>query len=510
MNTPSETSPRTGITLRWLIILLIGPVLLVALFYGEEDLRGARAWAKFKRAQAAEGQKVEAADFVPPPVADEQNFAMTPLLRALLDYVRTTNGIRWRDTNAWQHLTNIRIDLGPGGSTAPKPAELEFGKPVDLKAFADFYRGNTNYPQSAQSANDSEAVVTALNKFEPDLKELREAAASRPLSRFPIEYNYKPPSGILLPHLASVKGLSLVCDLRAAAELESHRSADALADLQLALRLSDSIRNEPFLIDHLVRISTLNLVVQGVREGLSRHAWSDLQLAELGTNLASIDLLSEYAHGMGGENAMHISGIDYMRSQGLRGSHFDAPDEFQPGSGSFRWMPSGWYYQNMVMLGEYSRDYLLPAIDASNRVVNPASGDLMLRSLSMQKLGPYNFFAKLMLPSLAQADQRTARAQTLLDETPVACAIERYRMQQKQLPDVLQALAPQFISKIPNDLFGGQPLRYKTNTNGGYLIYSIGWNEVDDGGVAAQTTGNTPRSNPNEGDWVWESPASAK
>jgi hypothetical protein len=493
--------------LRWLIVLLIFPVLLVALFYAEEDIRGARAWAKFKRAQAAEGEKVEAADFIPPPVPDAQNFAMTPLLRSLLDYERTTNGVHWRDTNTWQHLTSIRIDLWSGGTQAPKLADLEPGVPVDLKAFADFYRGNTNYPQSAHAGNDGEIVLTALNKFEPDLKELRAAAASRPFSRFPIEYHYKPPGAISLPHLASIKGLSLVCDLRAIAELDSHRSADALADLQLALRLSDSIRNEPFLIDHLVRIATLNLVMQGIREGLTRHAWSDSQLAELGTNLASIDLLSEYGSAIRGENAMHISGIDYMRSQGLRGSRFDAPDESQPGSGAFRWMPAGWYYQNMVVLGEYSRDYLFTAIDASNRVVDPASGDMMLRSLSMQKLGPYNFFAKLMLPALANADRRAARGQTLLDETRVACALERYRMQQKQLPDSLQALAPQYISKIPNDLFDGQPLRYKTNTNGGYLIYSIGWNERDDGGVAAYTKGNSPRQDSNDGDWVWISPA---
>ncbi len=149
----------------------------------------------------------------------------------------------------------------------------------------------------------------------------------------------------MLPHLASVKGLTLVCDLRALAELEfPHRPADALADLQLAFRLSDSIRNEPFLIDHLVRISTLNLALQGIREGLIRHAWSDSQLAELETNLASIDLLGEYGHAMRGENAMHISGLDYLRSQGLKGSHFDAPDDMQPGGGAFRWMPGGWYY----------------------------------------------------------------------------------------------------------------------------------------------------------------------
>jgi hypothetical protein len=503
MNTPSETPVRAGITLRWIIILALGLVLLVVFFYVEEDVRGARAWSQFKRAQAAEGEKWDAIDFIPPPVAADQNFAMTPLLRVLLDIVHTTNGIGWRDTNAYQHLMSIRVDFGRVGTSAPKLEDLELGSPMDLKGFAEFYRGNTNYPQSTNPGNDGEVVLAALNKFEPDLKELREAAATRPYSRFPIEYNYKPPGAILLPHLAFIKGLTLVCDLRAIAELESHRSADALADLQLAFRLSGSIRDEPFLIDHLVRIATLSLALQGIHEGLTRHAWSDSQLAVWETNLASIDLLSEYQHTMHGELAMHISGLDYLRSQGLKGSRFDGPDDAQPASGAFRWMPSGWYYQNMTLIGEYSCDYILPAVNASNRTVNPVLGDQMLADLSGQQLGPYNVFAKLTMPALAKADQRTARAQTTLDQTRVACAIERYRIQHNDLPDTLGALVPQFLPGIPNDLFDGQPLRYNKNADGTYLLYSIGWNGRDDGGVAARTNSNVPRANPNAGDWVW-------
>ena len=106
-------------TWRWLVILVVGFALLLALFYGVEDFRGARAWSKFKRAQAADGEKLNLADFVPLPVADDQNFAMTPLLRTTFDYFHTTNGTRWRDTNAWQHLSDIRIDWGRAASPCP-------------------------------------------------------------------------------------------------------------------------------------------------------------------------------------------------------------------------------------------------------------------------------------------------------------------------------------------------------------------------------------------------------
>jgi len=498
---------RAGITLRWLAIIAVALVLLVALFYGEENFRGARAWRNFNRAQAAEGEKLNLADFVPPPVADEQNFAMTPLLRVTFDYFHTTDGIRWRDTNALQHLSNIRFDLGSPAIAAPNIADLDRGTPVDLKAFADFYRGNTNYPQSAHPGNDAEDILTALGKFDPDLKELREAAASRPSSRFPIEYSHEPPAAILLPHLAPVKGISAVCELRAIAELESRRSADALKDLQLCFRLSDSLRGEPFLIDHLVRIATLELALQGVRAGLIRHAWSDSQLAELDTNLANIDLLGDYAQTMRGERALHMSGLDYYRRKGITAAALQTEDQSILNGTAVNWMPAGWYYQNMTVVGEIYRDYVLPSVDVSNRVVTPALGAAMMSDLDRRRVSPYNIFAKMLLPALGKASQRAARGQTTLDETRVACAIERYRIQHNDLPDSLDALAPQFIPKIPNDLFDGKPLRYKKNTDGTYLIYSIGWNEKDDGGVEVRMKGKNSREDLNQGDWVWSFPS---
>src|SRR5262249_8407461 len=161
-----------------------------------------------------------------------------------LDYTHTAQGTRWNDTNGFQHLTNIRIDLGrTEDDKAPDTGNWDRSTLADLEKAAKFYRGNTNYPQAAASASAAETILTALNKFAPDLKELQDAAANRPLSRFPIQYGHNPPFEILLPHLAQVKGFSLVCELRAVAELEMHRTNEAFADLQTGFRLSDSVRD---------------------------------------------------------------------------------------------------------------------------------------------------------------------------------------------------------------------------------------------------------------------------
>src|SRR5271166_4364414 len=66
---------------------LVGLVLVVGLFYAEENWRGQRAWNQYKRAMAARGKPLEWSAVVPPTVPDDQNFAMTPILAPLFGFV---------------------------------------------------------------------------------------------------------------------------------------------------------------------------------------------------------------------------------------------------------------------------------------------------------------------------------------------------------------------------------------------------------------------------------------
>jgi hypothetical protein len=48
-------------------------------------------------------------------------------------------------------------------------------------------------------------------------------------------------------------------------------------------------------------------------------------------------------------------------------------------------------------------------------------------------------------------------------------------------------------------------LHYRRTESGKFLLYSVGWNETDDGGaVALKKDGSEDREN---GDWVWQYPA---
>jgi hypothetical protein len=78
--------------------------------------------------------------------------------------------------------------------------------------------------------------------------------------------------------------------------------------------------------------------------------------------------------------------------------------------------------------------------------------------------------------------ETTHRAAARVAQT--ALALERWRLTNGgKLPESLFALLPQFMPAVPTDPFDGQPLRFR-QTETGYVVYSVGPDANDDGGVA--------------------------
>ena len=64
--------------LRFYAWLVIGGISVIVLFYAEENWRGKRAWAILQREAAARGESLDLSSVFPPPVPDDQNFALAP------------------------------------------------------------------------------------------------------------------------------------------------------------------------------------------------------------------------------------------------------------------------------------------------------------------------------------------------------------------------------------------------------------------------------------------------
>jgi hypothetical protein len=112
--------------------------------------------------------------------------------------------------------------------------------------------------------------------------------------------------------------------------------------------------------------------------------------------------------------------------------------------------------------------------------------------------------ALMTLPTSGFAAQKVAMINNTIDLANVACALERYHLAHEEYPETLAALSPQFMETIPPDVVDGQPLHYHRTSNGRFILYSVGWNGQDDGGVVGLNAYG--RLDFNTGDWVWQYP----
>ncbi len=346
--------------------------------------------------------------------------------------------------------------------------------------------------------------MRALQPVQHDLAELREEATRRPLDRWPVFYDTNNPWGILLPHLAmGGKRIALLLQLRSVARLAAGETEGGLADIELGLRMAESFQDEPFIISQLVRNACHGILLQPIKEGLARHQFSAAQLAELQQKLAKVDLLGGYDNSARAERAANTDWNKAAKENPHIFEIFDGTYQ-APLASLFRFAPSGWIYQNQLQLCRLFDQFVLAAVNVKARRAFPAtatSGAEALQDLG----GPFGLLPKMFLPEAVLLPQKIAHGQTQLDEGVIACALERYRLAQGSYPEALDVLAPRFLEKIPQDMLSGQPLKYRRTDDGQYVLYSIGWNEKDDGGAEAKTAKGA--SDLAEGDWVWRLPA---
>jgi hypothetical protein len=497
------------------------PIILIALFYAEEDWRGWHAWNQFKQQWEARGEHFDLASVVPPPVPAEQNFALTAIAFTSYGQLLTREGKLIPPEEREEHFAvrmRMPITLDYPGPTNCDGDRVK-GTFTRLDCWQGYYRAlaaRTNaFPVPAQPQSPPADVLLALSKYDGVIEELR-AANRLPNSRYPINYDSESPFMIYLPHLAPLKNCAQVLQLRSLAELQNGETDKALDDVRLAFQLADKVRAEPFLISHLVRIAMVQLMLQPIWESLAEHKWSDAQLAALDAELVKLDFPAAWRLSMQGELGGQADEMELLRRHPERLQELQAVIDFAgnktdvrlPDGLIVRWMPAGWIYQNQYRCARAMEDYCIPVVDASQGFFSPAVARRGQAALAAEATGPFNLFERLILPVLGDALPKFAYGQASVDLARTAVALERCRLARGAFPESLDALVPQFIAKVPHDVIGGQPLKYRREADGLFALYSVGWNETDDGGVAGLNQDGAVDIQ--SGDWVWRYPSKVK
>ena len=533
-------------------------LILVLLFCAEENWRGRRAWENYRREWEAKGGHFDFASFVPPPVPDEQNFALTPIVASCYSRVMDRSGHRkepedtnvvnrlamnldrqnfpastnmllgsWQnarltDLEAWQNyyrtmfVTNFSDDMMMQTDMMMRrhmpPAETaltEESKGVGTNIEKVFPLATNEFSIARQAQSPAADVLLALNKFDPAIEELRQAGRL-PHSRFPLDYATNNPGAMMFPHYASLVSSASVLRLRAIAELNCGQAKNALADVQLILYLAGSIRNEPLTWSLRVRMTIVDCAIQPIWEGLARHQWSEKELFALERELAGLDATSDYSLALRSHRAWNLKSLDYLRTERMANSItcMCGDTMFWP-TLAYRLSPGGWFYMNKVIAARIFQTALPTGNELGKKILSPDIGRRVHEFEKLERsphLIPDNW-ALSFIPPLEREAQNCARTQASVDLAQVACALERYRLANGDFPESLDTLAPTFIQKVPHDIINGQPWHYHRTEAGNFLLYSVGWNEKDDGGEPG-SGGPFAYFNLNyNGDWVWRYPA---
>ena len=430
------------------LINLLVLVILVAFFYAEENWRGKHAWENCKRELEAQGQPLDWNAYISPDVPGNQNFFEAPRMAEWFVGPSTFNELT-------AHLQNIETD----STITNKMAAVKY------LAWSD--------------------------QFTPDFDLIRQAL-KRPYAR--MEGNYSIGIKIPMQNEMTIRVLARTLAQRANCDLLLGQAGQALREETLLHDMGRILEGGPITIPAAMDNADIltGFYVRPIASGMQLHSWTQPQLVALQRQLAGINLEPIIAECLKEEPAALCQWCEINQSSKIFWNIKAVP-----------FWPHGWIYQNMANIAMLYRKQL-DCLDPGNNTISPGKVNKTKSDIDKSLAGrsPYKFLAVIAVPDFTKIFQISAYNQTLVNEAQIACALERYRFAHGSYPETLDVLVPQFIETVPHDLIGGQPLHYRRTDDGKFQLYSVGWNEQDDGGQPSPRNENGV-TDYTKGDWVW-------
>jgi hypothetical protein len=334
---------------------------------------------------------------------------------------------------------------------------------------------NINNPPIGDGDNfnpDEPATNAFLARQAGTIALLREAAAM-PACRFDADSNA--PSTKYTPDFNLPRRAANLVDLDAEEEVARGNIKSAMADVSAAVAMARCITQRPTVVSALVGIGIDDVGISMLERTLPAVK-SQEDLAGLHLNESS-SLGRAYQQALRGQEQYGL--ITYgtkpdttillpnLSKKGKEGDFVDI--DFTPWTSFFLRV----YFldvDNYVSLMEKYRAYVSqPYYQIRNKLTN----------IERQYHGAMTSFeANLMQGGLAVNSIAVARDAC----AKIAVAMTRYRLDHGSLPKKLDELVPKYMDAIPIDPFDGRSLRLAIKKDN-YIIYSVGPDGVDDGGV---------------------------
>ena len=436
-------------------IVFGGFALLVAIFYAEENWRGKHDWENCKRELEAKGETLDWNAYVQSSVPDDQNFFKAP------------------------SMTEWFVKPPAGQSTTNQFTEL---------------LQNSDTDSTITNKTTAMEYLAWSDQFNPDFDLIREAL-KRPYARIAGDYS----SGINIPiqNFFTVRVVARTLAQRAKCNLLLGQTEQAFRELMLLHNISRILESKPVTFPAgMINVDVITgLYVDTIADGIRLHSWQQPQLVVLQKQLAEIRLAPIVAEFLKEEPAAVCQWCEINQPSEFFGNMNILPFP----------CPRGWVYQSMVnAVLPYQK--VLDVFYLANDTVSPGKVDETFRDIDkfVERKSPYRLLAAITALTANRPFQVFAHNQTMVNEAQIGCALARYHLAHSEYPETLDALAPQFIEKIPHDIIDGQPLHYRRTNDGKFLLYSVGWNETDEGGQEMTELTKYGVIDYAKSDWVWK------
>lgn len=391
--------------------------------------------------------------------------------------------------------------------TKLRKAERDRPAVADEIAMDEVWKRQERAQEEPWTSRDDPDLAAWLKANEKPLSLLVESSKRERYFNPLIEAGDPPLIFALLPHINSARQAATTLAKRAMVRLGEGQPEAAWDDVMTIYRIARHVSSGPTLVEGLVSIAVEGIAGRVAARVIQLGKFNAEQLAQMQADLAKLPPAGKMRDKLNVSERFNLldavcggarKGVGSLRALG----ELTADENRMPGFLDFvgnlliDWnvpLRAGneWFDRLDAVLDaptKEKRNELLAKFDQDVHELRakfkqrPSLRTTLFSPRQMVSEKVSIVVAAIWLPALTAVIQSEDRGATNLTLVELAIALERYRADDGRYPQNLADLAPKYVTKIPNDAFADRPLVYRT-TEKGYLLYGLGKNGEDDGGV---------------------------
>ncbi len=374
------------------------------------------------------------------------------------------------------------------------------------------YKDLPKSPQAALTDTEFEYLGSWIKENELPWQEfVKGSSKSYCYKEYSYEPNQEPRSlfDVLLPHLSTLKDLARFGILHSRVCLREGKTHEGLEDRLAVARAGRHWQGKGTIIEQLVGIAISALAHYELLDIVATQNLSAADLKQLQQRLSQIYSEGYPPMNMEGERLVFLDIVQHVFTDGGPGGGHLVPDRWS------RWMNNENDFEMWRKLG------LFTPLSTAASMIHVGRDETLVkanefydRSIKIAKMTPYErhvrkiessdimlfalpryryFLIHAFAPALERASDVVYRSKASHEATITILALMRYWLENKEYPSSLNELiAKDYLKELPMDPFSDKELIYK-RANGDFILYSLGYNFIDDGGQFGKDSRGEPR-----------------